>query len=380
MMELWIAFITGLTTGGLSCLAVQGGLLASSVARDVELSAVASRRRGGRPSANHAGRPILLFLAAKLAAYTLLGGLLGWLGSLIQLTPFFRAVLQFAIGVFMLGTALRMLKVHPIFRYFVIEPPSAITRFIRRTAKTGDTLVTPLFLGALTVLIPCGITQAMMAVAMGSSSPLQGAAIMFAFVLGTSPVFFTVAYLATRLGSKLEANFMRLVAIVVLVLGCVSIDTSLTLMGSPYSISNLVRAYAQPAAAQPATASQNPLAGALPTRAVFIPPGAVGAAAPVEGPAAAVSNSDPAALTIQVVNSGYQPASQEAPANRPIQLALVTKNTFSCSRAFVIPSLNMEKLLPQTGTEVLNLPPQPAGSVLYFSCSMGMYSGQITFK
>ena len=27
-----LAFITGLTTGGLSCLAVQGGLLASSIA------------------------------------------------------------------------------------------------------------------------------------------------------------------------------------------------------------------------------------------------------------------------------------------------------------------------------------------------------------
>ncbi len=30
------AFITGLTTGGLSCLAVQGGLLASSLARQIE--------------------------------------------------------------------------------------------------------------------------------------------------------------------------------------------------------------------------------------------------------------------------------------------------------------------------------------------------------
>ena len=37
-MELIIAFLTGLTTGGLSCLAVQGGLLASSIAHDVELS------------------------------------------------------------------------------------------------------------------------------------------------------------------------------------------------------------------------------------------------------------------------------------------------------------------------------------------------------
>lgn len=34
--QLVIAFITGITTGGLSCLAVQGGLLASSLAHQIE--------------------------------------------------------------------------------------------------------------------------------------------------------------------------------------------------------------------------------------------------------------------------------------------------------------------------------------------------------
>src|ERR1051325_6960677 len=34
--QLAVAFVTGLTTGGLSCLAVQGGLLASSLAHQIE--------------------------------------------------------------------------------------------------------------------------------------------------------------------------------------------------------------------------------------------------------------------------------------------------------------------------------------------------------
>src|SRR5678816_2830904 len=34
--QLVVAFVTGLTTGGLSCLAVQGGLLASSLAHQIE--------------------------------------------------------------------------------------------------------------------------------------------------------------------------------------------------------------------------------------------------------------------------------------------------------------------------------------------------------
>src|SRR5215213_10103193 len=36
LSQLAVAFITGLTTGGLSCLAVQGGLLASSQAHQIE--------------------------------------------------------------------------------------------------------------------------------------------------------------------------------------------------------------------------------------------------------------------------------------------------------------------------------------------------------
>src|SRR5678810_977605 len=38
--QLVVALITGLTTGGLSCLAVQGGLLASSLAHQIEQDCV----------------------------------------------------------------------------------------------------------------------------------------------------------------------------------------------------------------------------------------------------------------------------------------------------------------------------------------------------
>ena len=87
--------------------------------------------------------PILLFLISKLVTYTLLGALLGWLGSYLTLSPMTLALLMMAIGIFMIGNALRMFNVHPIFRYFSIEPPKFITRYIRRTAKGTDT-ATPL--------------------------------------------------------------------------------------------------------------------------------------------------------------------------------------------------------------------------------------------
>jgi hypothetical protein len=42
--------------------------------------------------------------------------------------------------------------------------------------------------------------------------------------------------------------------------------------------------------------------------------------------------------------------------------------------------LNFYQLLPETGTVQVNIPAQPAGTKLFFTCSMGMYTGQIVFE
>ncbi len=377
MDQILIAFVTGLTTGGLSCLAVQGGLLASSLAAQVEqdLQVQAARRR--RPSGSlaarlHLVRPILLFLLAKLITYTLLGAGLGALGSVLQFTPLSRGILQVAIGIFMAGSALRLFNVHPIFRFFSFEPPAALRRYIRKTARNGDGWVTPLFLGALTVFIPCGITQAMMALAVGSGNPLSGAAILFAFTLGTSPLFFAVSYLATRLGAAMERHFMRLVAAVLLVLGLISINSGLTLAGAPFAPGNLLLRLASPL---PAPAGLPP---AFQSRAEASQP--VEANDPASPTLAARTGQGVVDVLVEVKNNGYAPAFQQAPAGRPIRLTLLTQDTHSCSRAFTIPELGVEQFLPASGVTRVDIPAQAAGKVLYYSCSMGMYGGAIQFN
>jgi sulfite exporter TauE/SafE len=361
MNQLIVAFMTGLTTGGLSCLAVQGGLLASSLEHQLEQQldqqieneiAVRRAHRSGKKRGQilvppRLALPILFFLAAKLVAYTVLGFLLGALGSLLQLNTITRATLLIAVGIFMLGNALRMFNIHPIFRYFSIEPPRFITRFIRRKAKNSANHFAPLFLGALTVFIPCGVTQAMMAIAVGTGSAFQGAVLMFAFILGTSPVFFGVAYLAMKLGARLEKWFMRFVAAMLLVLGLISVNSGLTLMGSRFSVTNMLQAV---------QAAQTTLA-----------------------PSVTLPQSDGVTLYLSAGNNGYSPRVLHARANNPIILKLVTDQTYSCSRSFVIPSLGMEKLLPSSGTETVSIPAQPSGTVMSFTCSMGMYTGEIVF-
>ncbi len=381
---LGLAFITGVTTGGLSCLAVQAGLLATSVARQAETDVatqlsikhvVAQRKKRSnrkltkeqrrreraalgtlaqteKPKRRNPATPIALFLGAKLVAYTVLGIVLGWVGSVLQLSPYSRAALQIGIGIFMLGTAARLFNLHPIFRYFVIEPPRFVTRFIRRYAKnSASTIATPLFLGTLTIFIPCGVTQAMMVLAVGTGSPLLGAAIMFAFILGTTPVFFGLAYVATRLGEVLHTRFLQLAGAVVLILGLVSIEGGLNLMGSPYSFSNLLNSAAI----------------------------SIAEASGASGDVTAAQPDANGAITIYVYNTSYSPSLIKAPAGKAVSLTVVTSGTTGCTRAFVIPAIGFQRVLPESGQTTITIPAGAARGNLRYTCSMGMYSGYFEF-
>lgn len=378
MTNILIAFITGLTTGGLSCLAVQGGLLASSLSSQIEKSVAqksANRTRKKRSSiqknAPKLALPILVFLIAKILAYSILGFLLGLAGQVFQLSIMTRAILQIGIGIFMLGNAMRMLNAHPIFRFFAIEPPAFLRRKIRKTANSSDnsSLFAPAWLGFLTVLIPCGVTQAMMAVALGSGNPIQGAILMFAFTLGTSPVFFTVAYFTTKLGEKLEKNFMRFTAVIIMVLAFITINNGITLTGSPFSLSQI---FASNQSSGVYRTPEPPPLG-IPRPPVPTPEG--GAIVPTPIFAGDLSG----IVTINVENYGYVPDTIHVKAGLPFQLKLVTNDVRSCSRAFVIPTLGIQEILDSTGVATINIPAHDRGTRISFSCSMGMYGGMIIF-
>jgi hypothetical protein len=173
---------------------------------------------------------------------------------------------------------------------------------------------------------------------------------MFAFTLGTSPIFFIIAYLTTELGAKLEKYFMRLVAAIVLILGLITLDGGLNLLGSPYSFQNATRDWLPPKS-EPAPAAAFPQPEA--------PKGE---------------------LTIHVENDGYFPKALSAPADKVLTLNLITNGTYSCTRDFVIPALEIYQPLPEKGIVQIEIPAQATGSTLFFTCSMGMYTGQIMFE
>lgn len=313
MNNIWLAFITGLTTGGISCFAVQGGLLASALTEE------------------NKKKSTLIFLGAKLIAYTLLGFLLGFLGSSLSISPKIQGIFQIVIGLFMIATAGRLLNIHPIFRYFVIEPPKFILRMMRNQAQ-AKSFFTPAFLGLMTILIPCGVTQAMMLYAIGTSNPFWGAGIMFAFVLGTSPVFFAIGIASSEFFKKKAFNYIA--ATFIFIIGIISINSGQVLRGSVHTLQNYYTV----------------MFGGSET--------------------AKVGN----VVNIEITNQGYKSDVNTLKLGVPVKLILKTSNVTSCARAFTIPDLNYFKILSASGTEVMEFTPTKLGNLTY-TCSMGMYSG-----
>jgi sulfite exporter TauE/SafE len=351
MPNLFVIFGTGLLTGGLTCLAVQGGLLTTAMAQEEEEQQENERHEPRRPSA----MPIIWFLGAKLVAYTILGFLLGLLGSALELSVAASVTLQFAVIIFMLGTAGNLLNIHPIFRYFIIQPPRFLTRHVRSQAKSKS-IFAPAILGALTIFIPCGTTQAMMALAISSGKAFSGMAILFAFILGTTPLFFLLGYFVTKMGDAMQKKFYKFAGFAIIFLALFSLNGTLALAGLP-NFSSVWESLSKPA--------------------YFVEPIPSPAGGPGSTGSIKETDNNP---TIKIGSYGYSPQTLYVKRGEPVKITLTNADGYSCAQSFVIPSLGLRASVPPGRTEVLEFVAPSEPTTIPFMCSMGMYRGQIIVR
>ncbi len=309
-------------------MAVQGGLLAGTIDKD------ADKRTNFIQT--------LFFLLSKLVAYTIAGFFLGYIGSVLIPSIQTQAVLQLAIGILLLCIAANLLNLHPLFRYFAFKPPKKVLRMSRR-ASDNPGYLSSAFVGALTVLVPCGVTQAMIFVAIASGSPTSSALIMFSFVLGTVPIFLIFgASITELLKSK---SFSYVASAIVIYFALISINGAMVLLDSPHTFRNYASV----------------------TKSIF------GIGESTNENTADVT-SGVQEVTIYANSNSYKSDTTQLTKGVPVKLTIKTQNTKGCSRAFVIPSLGISKILPETGSETVEFTPTEEGSLTY-SCSMGMYYG-----
>ncbi|MET7298205.1 sulfite exporter TauE/SafE family protein [Embleya sp. NPDC005575] len=325
-MQVLTLFATGLgagfVAGGASCAAVQGGLLAGAV-RPCPTPAgdcATAPPRGLLP------RALAAFLGAKLAAHAVLGALLGLLGAAIQPTPGTRAILLLLAGALMVLFGLSMLGV------------PGVGRLLPRASSRG-TGRGPLLLGAATVLVPCGVTLGVELVAVTSGNAFGGAAVLTGFVLGTLPLFAALGLLVGASGRVLRGRPTALLGLLVLAVAAWTIASGLRLGG-------------------------------------WWTPAAVGA---VDHAAASTGADGVQRVTVRVENEGYHPARAPARAGVRTVLVLRTDHTTGCTRGFVLPARDVQRVLPATGETRIDLGIPRAGT-LTWTCAMGMYSGRIEFR
>ncbi len=75
---------------------------------------------------------------------------------------------------------------------------------------------------------------------------------------------------------------------------------------------------------------------------------------------------------------GYQPRKSVAQAGLPTVIRFNTSGTFDCSSSVRIPSLNISKILPQSGVTDIDIGKNEPG-ILKGSCGMGMYPFEVEF-
>ncbi len=76
---------------------------------------------------------------------------------------------------------------------------------------------------------------------------------------------------------------------------------------------------------------------------------------------------------------GYTPRLSMAKAGIPTIVRFTTNGSFDCSSSVRIPSLNITKLLPQTGLTDIDIGSPQAGPLLG-TCGMGMYRFEVDFQ
>ncbi len=167
--------------------------------------------------------PNLMYNLGRVVSYTVLGGIVGAIGSVFTVTPKLQASLYVVVGCFMVLMGLNLYGVN-IARKFLPKMPKAF----RNLNKNGNA---PFVVGLMNGLMPCGPLQSMQIYALSTGSFVEGALSMFFFSVGTVPLMYIFGKIGEFKNPKIAKNFMKVSAVLVLFLGVIMANRGLALLG-----------------------------------------------------------------------------------------------------------------------------------------------------
>lgn len=330
-------FLLGLVAASSSCIAVSGGLLLSSAAKF-------NQRYAGTISSLQRMRPVFLFVGGRLLSYAFLGGVIGLVGETLSPPPLIVGFITIIAALAMLVMGLDMLNCSPVWlKRLLPRMPKRLSHTVMDIESGQMRWWTPMALGAGTFFLPCGFTQALQLYALTTGSALTSGLLLFVFALGTAPSLLALGWASGSLKGKVGQLFFRFSGALVIVLGLWNIQNGFTITGYPLTLPN----WSVTASASTSTGDPNvSFDGTTQTVKMIVTP------------------------------NGYEPNRFTVRAGVPTRWAINADDGGGCAMALQAPQLGIRTLLKR-GDNVIEFTPQSPG-IYSFSCSMGMYRGQIT--
>jgi len=322
----FVLFVIGVISS-LHCVGMCGGIMLSQSI--------------GKESSNklEAMKPSFLYNLGRVTSYTIIGGIIGAIGSVIALSLTAKAVMQLIAGVFMILMGFNMAG-FSAFRKFQMKIPISVIKILHKPKPK-----TPFFIGMLNGLMPCGPLQTMQLYALGTGSALSGALSMFMFAIGTVPLMLTFGAISGILSKGYTKKILKFSGVLIIILGLVMSNRGLALAGMNVSPSSIMSKIG---------ASGNAAASANSTKAVI--------------------KDGVQVLTMSADSDGYTPNTLYVKKGMPLKWVVNVKELTGCNSTIVVPDQNIEQKL-QDGKNVIEF--TPGDHDISFSCWMGMKRGVI---
>lgn len=162
----------------------------------------------------------LQYNLGRILTYSLIGGVLGLIGSQIALSDGFKTAMFFIIGSIMLLLGLNNLGV---IQFRLIKIGFGNIKFLEGK--------TPFVVGIMNGFMPCAPLQTMQLLALTSSSFLSGFLVMLIFGIGTMPLLFIFSNMGLFIKKSHHKHISRVSAIVVILMSVMIFQQGFSSMG-----------------------------------------------------------------------------------------------------------------------------------------------------
>ncbi|WP_368490296.1 sulfite exporter TauE/SafE family protein [Clostridium sp. BJN0013] len=322
-----LIFLFGILTS-IHCIGMCGGIVLTQCINKYEVKAVDKKLN------KSTFFPIAIYNMGRVISYTIIGGVVGGIGQVLTLSGTFKGIIPIIGGMFMIIMAINLLGIFPVLRYLNISMPKfVVNRIVGKNSSTS-----PLIVGLLTGLMPCGPLQMIQLYALSTRSAIYGAVSAFIFTLGTIPGIFAFGTFSAIINKKFSRYILKFSAALVIILGIVMIGRGLALTGVVF----------------PSFVDSNNKTGDYEVSVVH-------------GNIQTVTTS---------IGQDYFPPIQVAKGIKVRWTIKVDKSVYSdCNNAIQIPVYNIEKKFV-VGNNIVEFMPDKEGEFVY-TCWMGMIKSKI---